>query len=152
MAESPPSDPGSADDLGARLEALGRSLGEREAGHREGLAQANAWAEQLRGGVASALERFHAAVAEAGAPHLRIALGEIRVDEKHLRAVEFTLERGRHKAIVTVKSRGDVTLVGPFHIGKAEGPCRSFPLEAEREIQRALGAFLEHFVEEAATP
>ena len=45
-------------------------------------------------------------------------------------AVEFELVRGRHCAIVTAKSRGEVTLVGPFHKGKNEGPCRSLPFDA----------------------
>ncbi|MEN8182314.1 MAG: hypothetical protein ABFS46_07245, partial [Myxococcota bacterium] len=62
------------------------------------------------------------------------------------------LRRGRHQAIVTVKSRGEVTLVGPFRSGKTEGPCRSFPYDAEEELHKALGDFLERFLEEAATP
>jgi len=66
--------------------------------------------------------------------------------------VEFELRRGRHRAIVTAKSRGEVTLVGPFRAGKVEGPCKSFPLEAQEELHLALGEFLEQFVEEAATP
>jgi hypothetical protein len=111
---------------------------------------AKAW--ELHANVAAALERFHVAAAEAGAPHLRIELGEPRVDDKHLRAVEFELRRGRHIAIVTTKSRGDLTLVGPFQQGKTEGPCRSFPMDADREVEAALGDFLALFLEEAATP
>jgi hypothetical protein len=42
--------------------------------------------------------------------------------------------------------------VGPFHRGKAEGPCLSFPFEAEAELRKALGDFLERFLEEAAQP
>ncbi len=53
---------------------------------------------------------------------------------------------------MTIKSRGDVTLVGPFRSGKVEGPCKSFPFDAERELGEALPAFLESFLEEAATP
>jgi 16S rRNA (cytidine1402-2'-O)-methyltransferase len=48
--------------------------------------------------------------------------------------------------------RGEVTLVGPFQAGKDEGPCRTFPIESEREIDAALAGFLERFLEEAATP
>ena len=102
--------------------------------------------------MAAALERFHAACAAAGAPHLRVEIGEVRADDKHLRAVEFDLTRGRHRAIVTAKSRGDVTLVGPFRTGKTEGPCLSFPIDAEAELRAALVSFLERFLEEAATP
>lgn len=139
-------------ELGARLAALGQRLGEREASHAPGLGDARREAEMLRSQVAGALERFHVAAAAAGAPHLRIALGDVRVDDKHVRAVEFDLVRGRHKAIVTAKSKGEVTLVGPFRIGKEEGPCLSFPFGARDEISRALAAFLERFLEEAATP
>jgi hypothetical protein len=51
-----------------------------------------------------------------------------------------------------VKSRGEVTLVGPFRDGKTEGPCKSFPFDAESELHDALGDFLEAFLEDAATP
>ena len=139
-------------DLGAQLEALGRTLGAREAGHRDDLDRAHACAESLRGQVSGALDRFHEAVAEAGAPHLAIALSPIRPDDKHLRAVEFELSRGRHRAIVVAKSRGEVTLVGPFRAGKVEGPCLSFPFDAKDEIEGALASFLTKFLEEAATP
>ena len=139
-------------DLGTRLEELGRTLGEREAAHAEALEAARQKARSLREGVESAFARFHAATAKAGSPHLQIELGELRLDDKHVRSVEFDLRRGRHRAIVTVKSRGDVTLVGPFRAGKTEGPCRTFPFEAEQEIQNALVSFLERFLEEAVTP
>lgn len=140
------------DALGARLASLGRSLGERESEHQQAVERARGCAERLRGFVEEGLERFHAAASQAGAAHLRIELSEIRVDDKHLRAVEFDLQRGRHKAIVVAKSRGEVTLVGPFHAGKAEGPCRSFPMDAEQELRRELAPFLERFLEEAASP
>lgn len=139
-------------ELGARLAALGRSLGEREADHRGQLDAARSCAESLHADVALALSRFHAAAAEAGAPHLQIELSEVRLDDKHLRAVEFDLVRGRHKAIIVAKSRGELTLVGPFHEGKAEGPCHSFPSDARPEIEQALASFLERFLKEAATP
>ena len=139
-------------DLGARLEALGQSLGAREATHREALDRARSCAASLRDQIAAALDRFHASASKAGAPHLCIAISDIRPDDKHLRAVEFDLSRGRHRAIVVAKSRGDVTLVGPFHAGKVEGPCLSFPFEASDEIQSALASFLTKFLEEAATP
>jgi hypothetical protein len=144
--------PAGDSELDTRLEALGSQLGEREAVHRADLERARGCVERLRRGVESALERFHAAAAAAGAPHLRVRLSEIRPDDKHLRAVEFDLERGRHRAIVTAKARGDVTLVGPFHRGKTEGPCLSFPMDAEDDLRRALAEFLERFLEEAATP
>ncbi len=138
--------------LEARLAEVGRRLGERESEHSRALAAARSRAQELRAEIERALEAFHASAARAGAPQLRVALGEVRLDDKHARALQFDLARGRCAGIVTVKSRGEVTLVGPFHRGKAEGPCLSFPFEAEAELRKALGDFLERFLEEAAHP
>jgi hypothetical protein len=144
--------PVAADPLAERLAALGRSLGEREAAERDALQAARGRAETLHARVEAALARFHAAAARAGAPHLSIELAAPRLDDKHVRAVQFDLRRGRTAAIVTVKSRGEITLVGPFRAGKAEGPCRSFPFDADDELCAGLGDFLARFLEEAVAP
>jgi hypothetical protein len=146
MSQSPPA------DLAERLEALGREIGAREAPHRDDLARAHAFAEELRDRVGEGLARFRRAATAAGAPDLEATVSQTRADDKHLRAVQFDLARGRYRAIVTVKARGEVTLVGPFHAGKAEGPCRTFPIGSTAEIDAALASFLERFIEEAATP
>jgi hypothetical protein len=138
--------------LRERLERLGRELGAREAEHGAALGAARDKAASLRAAVVDGLAGFRDGVAAAGAPHLDVEVSELRLDDKHVRAVEFDLSRGRHRAIVTVKSRGDVTLVGPFHAGKTEGPCQSFPFDAEDEVQTALGEFLERFLTDAVTP
>lgn len=151
MVDSPSTLSGGS-GLGARLEALGRSLGAREVAHADGLAQARSLLDALRGEVAAGLARFHATAAEAGAPHLQVALSDVRIDEKHLRAVEFELSRGRHRAIVVGKSRGEITLVGPFRAGKDEGPCKSVPFGAPEKLDAAVGDFLEAFLEQAASP
>jgi hypothetical protein len=150
MPPHPPA-PGAA-ELEARLEKLGRNLGEREASHQDGLDEARACLERLRSRVASALEVFHGAAEAAGAPHLRISLSQVRDDDKHLRAAQFDMARGRYRAIVTARSRGEITLVGPFHAGKTEGPCLTFPLDGGEDLHAALASFLERFLEEAATP
>ena len=142
----------STSPLSERLARLGKALGEREAEHRDAIAEAWRQAQLLRSEVAGALDAFSAAAAHAGAPQLAIRLGDTHTDDKHLRSVEFDLVRGRSRAIVTVKSRGEVTLVGPFHAGKTEGPCKTFPYGAEDEIRAALGDFLEKFLAEAANP
>ncbi len=152
MPSSPPVPSDSSSDLAERLEALGRELGSREAPFRDDLTRARGVAERLRDRVAQALGRFHRAAAAAGAPQLEAAVSDTRADDKHLRAVQFDLSRGRYRAIVTVKARGEVTLVGPFRAGKDEGPCRTFPIDSESEIEAALAGFLERFLEEAATP
>ena len=134
------------------MRELGRSLGEREASHREALEGAGRLAGELHTSVAKAIEAFGAGLADAGAEHLRPRVGEPRTDDKHVRSVEFDLQRGRHRAIVTVKSKGQVTLVGPFQAGKNEGPCQSFGWEDRSGIDAALGDFLAKFLEEAASP
>ncbi len=138
--------------LRERLSRLGKRLGQREAEHAADLAAAQEHAHALHQLVSEGLEAFHAAATESGAGHLQVTLSQVRTDDKHLRAVEFDLTRGRHRAIITVKSKGQVTLVGPFHQGKTEGPCKSFPFDAEAELAPALESFLESFLEEAATP
>jgi hypothetical protein len=135
-----------------RLREFGRAIAARESEHAAGLVEARRQAARIRAEVVEALGGWQEAVAAGGAPQLAIAIGELRPDDKHVRAVEFDLTRGRHRAVVTVKARGEVTLVGPFHAGKTEGPCKSFALAAEEEIRKALGDFLERFLEEAATP
>jgi hypothetical protein len=139
-------------DLRTRLSAAGRLLGAREAAHRSGVEDAQKRCEALRARVADAVEGFHAAAAGAGAPHLRVEVTPVRLDDKHARAIAFEVRRGRHAGVVTVKSRGEVTLVGPFRSGKTEGPCRTFPWDARDDIEQSLGDFLVRFLEEAATP
>jgi hypothetical protein len=149
---SPPAPGDPAAHLSSTLSDLGRRLGERERQHLAGLDAARRRAEALHALVSRGIEAFHAAVDAAGAPQLRVELSAPRPDDKHARAVQFALQRGRHTAVITVKSRGEVTLVGPFKTGKVEGPCLSFPLDAEDDLHRALADFLSRFLEEAATP
>lgn len=160
MREAPPAPatgvrPGATDPdpLRARLAAAGRSLGAREAPHRAELAEAEARCRALHERVRIAIEAFHAAASDAGAPHLVLAVSEPRLDEKHVRAWEFEVRRGRHVGIVVARSKRQVTLVGPFRAGKSEGPCQSLPFDVpEAELDDALAGFLERLAEEAATP
>jgi hypothetical protein len=137
--------------LSERIETIARAVVKREAVHQEELERAREKARSLHATVEEALGRFNAIVGE-DLPDLRVELTPPRIDDKHLRAIEFDLERGRHRAIVLVKSKGEVTLVGPFRTGKNEGPCRTFPFDADDELGDALGDFLERFLEEAAAP
>lgn len=144
--------------LEERIDAFAKGLIERETRHADEIASAKAKADVLHGCVTDAIDRFNQAVA-ADLPHLRIAVTSPRIDGKHLHAFEFDLERGRYRGIVTIKGKGEVTLVGPFRAGKNEGPCRSFPFgtgggstnEAD-ELVDALGDFIERFLEEATAP
>ena len=135
-----------------RMAELGRALGAREAGHAGELEAAREVALELHGFLSDALGHFHRAVGEAGAPHLRIEIGTPRLDAKHVRAIEFDLRRGRTRAIVVVKSRGDVTLVGPFAMGKAEGPCRSIAIDSPTQIREGLEELFVRFLDAAVQP
>jgi len=137
--------------LSERIESIAHDLAKRESRHREDVERARSRATELHAEVEAAISRFNAVVSES-VPYLQVSLTPPRIDDKHLHSVEFDLERGRHRAVVTVKSKGEVTLVGPFRAGKNEGPCRTFPIDADAEIEAALGDFLERFLEEAAAP
>lgn len=137
--------------LNDRVKAIAEDLVKRETAHADAIDRARAKASQLHGQVDSAIVLFNETISES-APYFRVDLSPTRVDDKHLHAIEFNLERGRHRAVVTVKSKGVVTLVGPFRAGKKEGPCLSFPIDESEDIDDALGAFLERFLEEAASP
>ena len=134
-----------------RIETLAREVASREAAHLESMAIARAKAVAIHDRVDEALRLFNEIVGES-VPYLRIETSPPRVDDKHLHAVEFELLRGRHRAVVTVKSKGEITFVGPFRAGKKEGPCRTFPIDDDEEIEANLVDFLERFIEAAASP
>ena len=138
-------------NLNDRIDAIAHDVAKRESTHLEAVAEARRKAEELHGEVDSAMQRFNQTVAQS-VPYLRVEVSQPRIDDKHLHAVEFNLERGRHRAVITVKSKGVVTLVGPFRTGKKEGPCLSFPDDADAEIADALSDFLARFLEEATSP
>lgn len=134
-----------------RMQALATTVVEREQRHADDMRAAAEKLSSLRADVVSAMDRFNAGVAQA-VPHLRIDVSPIRLDEKHLHAHEFELARGRHRALVIAKSKGEFTLVGPYRTGKNEGPCRTFPFEAKADLDDAIIDFLERFIDEATAP
>ena len=152
LREMAPPSAGPSDDLRVRLEALGRELGRREAAEAAALADAWRHAEAVRARVADALGGLHDGLAAAGASHLRLQLGPLRLDEKHVRAVQFEVARGRTQLLVTVKSRGEVVLVGPFRTGKEEGPCQRVPWDDQDALSKALLERLAKLAEEALAP
>ena len=137
--------------LEERIDDFAAALRRREAGHAEDVAGARLKAQEVHRIISNAIARFNAAI-EAELPALRIEVSAPRLDDKHVHAVEFNLSRGRHRAIVTTKSKGEITLVGPFKAGKNEGPCRTFPFSEDEELKDALGDFIERFLEEATAP
>lgn len=139
-------------DLCSRLAALGRRLGEREAAFAPALREAERRAQDLHRRVSDALEAFQIQYAQSGAMSFDVTLSAPRLDDKHVRSVELELRRGRHVAIIVVSGRGDVTLVGPFHAGKNEGPCQRVPWDDRPELEAAIAGLLERYLEQAATP
>ncbi len=137
--------------LAAQLEKLGKSLGEREGVHAQRLEHVRERASELYERVRLGLEGFHRGSREAGAPHLVVELSAPRIDDKRIRSVQFDLSRGCHRMIVTAKSKGEVTLVGPFKVGKQEGPCKRIPLDDDAAIDAALGEVLAEFLDTAFT-
>lgn len=137
--------------LNDRIKAIAEDLVKREAVHADAIDRARTKASELHDRVDTAIALFNEALGES-APYFQVELSPTRVDDKHLHSIEFNLERGRHRAVVTVKSKGVVTLVGPFRAGKKEGPCLSFPINEAEDIDDALGDFLERFLKEAASP
>lgn len=143
-------------DLEEKLAARGRELAAREAKQAGALAWARVLADALHERVSRALAAYHAAVSDT--KQLRVSQGDVRHDDKHLHAFEFDVRRGRHRVIVVVKNSGQVVLVGPFHMGKDEGPCRRVPVLVDAdpspsaEVIEALGDVLDAFLVEAATP
>ena len=139
-------------DLTLKLVSLGQRLAKRELVHAVSLGEAQRRASEIHGDIADALIAYNREVEKAGVPQLKVEQSPVRTDEKHLRSIQFDIKRGRYTAIVTVKSRGGITLVGPFRAGKSEGPCKTFPFDSAEELSLALPLFLENFLEEAATP
>lgn len=144
-------------DLEEKLAARGRELAAREATQADALTRARVLADALHHRVSRALAAYEHAISSA--PWLSVVQGGVQQDDKHLHAFEFDVRRGRHRVIVVVKSRGDVTLVGPFHMGKDEGPCRRVGFKPDDAVDaptddmiEALGEVLDRFLVEAAAP
>ena len=110
-----------------RLRELGRELAAREAD--TGRARR---AARRRRRACAPRSRRRSSLARGGRPAAPQLRGRPRRGPAGRQARSRRPVRSRAGAvapIVTVKSRGEVTLVGPFHAGKAEGPCKSFPFD-----------------------
>ncbi len=136
--------------LNERLKAIGEALRDREMGNAEALSVAWKRIEEIHGRVKDGLAGFESGAGDVG--HLAVSLSEPRVDDKHLHAVQFDVSRGRHRVIVTAKTKGVVTLVGPFRDGDTEGPCKRIDLDDDAAIDAGLEAVLADFLEAAFAP
>lgn len=134
------------------LAQVGTRLAARESEVAARLDEVRSRAKAIHSRVHEGLESFHRAACTAGAPHLEVDLSDPHIDDKHLHSVQFDVARGRHRVIVTVKSKGTVTLVGPFKAGKEEGPCKRIPIDDDAAIDEGLSVVLTAFLESAFTP
>lgn len=132
----------------ARLEALARSLAGREKGRRQAREVARLRAERLRAEVEEAIQRFEAAAAAEGAPHLGhlLQVSAVEPDDKSVRAFQFTVSRGRYEGIVVSKDRGEVMLVGPFKRYHDQGPCHPVQIKEDQLDGHVLDDALESFL------
>ncbi|MFP6656267.1 MAG: hypothetical protein VCB25_11625, partial [Myxococcota bacterium] len=80
--------------LDDRIKALAENLVLREAAHADAIERARDKACELHARVDRAVALFNQTLEES-APYLCVAVSPTRVDDKHLHAVEFNLERGR---------------------------------------------------------
>ncbi|MDP6981051.1 MAG: hypothetical protein QF570_21020 [Myxococcota bacterium] len=133
--------------MSERLEGIGAGLREREEAEREKLEYAWKRAGEIHGRVEAGLAGF--ARGAGGVEHLAVELSAPRRDDKHFHAVQFDVSRGRHRVIATVKTKGVVTLVGPFKDGDTEGPCKRIDLDDDAAIDAGLEAVLADFLDTA---
>ncbi|MCP4035396.1 MAG: hypothetical protein GY733_00540 [bacterium] len=136
--------------LAAKMEQIGARLAEREAGVADQMERVWKRAREIRMRVDAGLEGFRRGAGDLA--QLAVTLSEPRLDEKRLHAVQFDVARGRHRVIVTVKSKGVVTLVGPFKDGSQEGPCKRIDLDDDAAIDAGLEEVLAAFLEDAFAP
>jgi hypothetical protein len=115
-----------------RFEELARELTRRDRELAEFLPRAHDALAALRECAQGHVAAFVATVRRGGAPHLaELVVGPVEADEKHVDCVQFKVQRGRWEIVCVAKPRGVVTLVGPYRRGKAEQPCRDYPLPSE---------------------
>lgn len=138
--------------LADELSEIGRRLASREAEEAAKLQHVRTRAGEIHARVKVGIDAFQKAAGEAGAAHLEVELSDPRIDDKHLHSVQFDVVRGRHRVIVTVKSKGAVTLVGPFKDGKEEGPCKRHDIDDDAGIDAGLSKVLADFLEAGFAP
>ncbi len=134
----------------ARFEQLAATLADRDRDVSESLGSVRPALEALRGQALGDIEAFVRVAREHGGAHLTdVAVGPVEWDEKHVDCLQFKVARGRWELTCVGKSRGVVTLVGPYRRGKPEKPCAEFPLPG-READAALEDRLLSLLREAS--
>ncbi len=133
-----------------RLEQLARELAARDVGLTTTLQEVRETAEQLRGRAHALVEAFKQAARDSDAPHLaHLEVGPVGPDDRHVGCIQFRVARGRWEVVCVGKTKGEVTLVGPFRRGKPEKPCADYPLRGA-EVERALEELLLRLIRAAS--
>ena len=128
---------------------LARELAERDREIPAGLETALLIAQEVRARALAAVEAFSREALAGGVPHLaNIEVGAVEPDEKHVDALQVMIRRGRWEVVCVAKSRGVVTLVGPYQRGKNEGPCETLAGRGDA-LDRALDERLLALLQEA---
>jgi hypothetical protein len=130
----------------ARFEQLAAALADRDRDVSTSLGSVRPALEALRSCALDAIQAFVRSAREHGGAHLTdVGVGPVEPDEKHVDCLQFQVMRGRWKLTCVGKTRGVVTVVGPFRHGEPEKPCAEFPLpsaEAEAGLEDRLLALL----------
>lgn len=112
------------------IDRVARELARRYRGTSAARDRAQTIARRMRDLAVGLVDRFARIVREEGAPHLDlIHVGEVEPDDKSVRAFQVRLERGRFRALIVSKDRGEVMLVGPFKASGAQEPCQAIRLD-----------------------
>jgi len=102
---------------------LAGSLAARDAELAGGLDAARAAAQEMHARLVAHATAFRDEVEARGAPHLgHVEVGPVEPDEKHVDAVQVRVWRGRWEIVYVAKACGEMTLVGPYRVGKSDQP------------------------------
>ncbi|MEE8558248.1 MAG: hypothetical protein V3T14_10225 [Myxococcota bacterium] len=105
--------------------------------------------ERLRSVAAAAVEAFAETARSRGTPHLAdLVVDPVEPDEKHVDCLQVRVRRGRWEGLLLAKSKGKVTLVGPFRRGDPEKPCRDFALTGA-EVEMGVEDLVEELIRRA---
>jgi hypothetical protein len=132
-----------------RFRSLARELAERDREIPASIEAARSLALEVRARALEALEAFRTEALASGVPHLtHLEVGPVEPDDKHVDALQVMIRRGRWELVCVAKSRGAVTLVGPYRRGKKEGPCVTLDGRGD-ELDRTLDERLFELLQEA---
>ena len=115
-----------------RFEQLAAALARRDRELARELEPVRRALESVRETLGTSVRTFVETARAAGAEHLaHVEVGPVEPDEKHVDCLQVKVRRGRWEIVCVGKTRGVVTVVGPYRRGKPEQPCRDHAFGAE---------------------